>query len=84
VTRRTGIPGTRTGRTLLILPRIPDDLEPDVKNALAIRNTASTTGTCPDCGAESQLYLDTDEPGIGHLVFRHENDCRALTDVTAA
>ena len=49
--RASRIPGTRTGRTLLVLPGIPDDLEPRLKNALAIRNTASTTGTCPDCGA---------------------------------
>ena len=84
MTHASRIPGTRTGRTLLVLPGIPDDLEPRLKNALAIRNAATTAGRCPDCGAEPDLYLDIHHAGVGHLVFRHEPDCHALTDQTAA
>jgi hypothetical protein len=82
--KRQRIPDTRAGRTLLLLPGIPDDLEPRLKNALAIRNTASTTGTCPDCGTTPQLYRDTQYDGVMHMVFQHERHCRALTDGTAA
>lgn len=78
------IPGTRARRTLLLIPSIPDALDEATKNGLAIRNAASTTGTCPDCGAEANLHHDPEHDGVYHLVFQHEHHCRALTDGAAA
>lgn len=83
MTRRSRVPSTYR-RTLLLLPSIPDDLEPEIKNALAIRNAASTTGRCPDCGAEPAIHRDPENELLIHAVFEHEPECRALTDKTAA
>lgn len=73
----------RTPSTLFVLPEIADDLDVETKNALAIRNAASTSGRCPDCGAEPELYRDREHEGIWHAVFRHEPNCGALTDAPA-
>lgn len=83
--RQPRIPGTTTSRrTLYLLPSIPDHLDAETKNALAIRNAASTEGRCPDCGAEPEIHPDTELPGLWHAVFRHETYCRAYTDGDAA
>jgi hypothetical protein len=84
VSRPSRIPDTHAGHALLILPSIRDELDPETKNALAIRNAASADGVCPDCGAEPQLYRDLEHERIMHLVFEHEPDCHALTDGAAA
>jgi hypothetical protein len=83
--RRSRIPGTssKPARVLWVLPSIPDDLDPATKNGLAIRNAASTSGVCPDCGARGQI-VGPDADGCWHLVFEHENDCGALLDGEAA
>jgi len=83
MTRRSRVYGTYK-RTLYVLPSIPDDLDAEMKNALAIRNAASTNGVCPDCGAEAEIYRDHIDDRILHAVFQHEPDCGALTDGAAA
>lgn len=76
------IPGTHRPSVLYVLPSIADDLDAATKNGLAIRNSASVKGRCPDCGATPNLHVD--EHGIGHLVFEHEASCGAFTDGAAA
>jgi len=84
VTQRPPIPGTSGRRILCLLPSIPDDLDPETKNALAIRNAATTSGICPCCGATAEVYADREYALIFHAVYRHESWCDALTDGTAA
>ena len=84
MTRRTASPAPAPGRALFVLPAIPDVLDEHTKNALAIRNAASITGTCPDCGATPELHRDTRDAGIYHGVFRHGHTCRVFTDGAAA
>jgi hypothetical protein len=79
--KRPRVPGTRRG-VLYVLPPIPDDLEPAVKDALALRNAATTNGRCPSCGAVGELALV--EHGIFSYTFRHEHGCDAVTDGDAA
>jgi hypothetical protein len=62
----------------------PDELDDETKNALAIRNACATSGHCPDCGAVGELEPDATLELVWHLTFRHEPDCRALTDGAAA
>jgi hypothetical protein len=57
------------------LPVIPDDAPEDVKNALAIHNSASVDGVCPACGATPIIHLDPRTPGLGVMSFLHANDC---------
>jgi hypothetical protein len=79
VSRRTRIPGmSRKGSVLCILPEIPDDAPEILKNALALRNACATEGRCPSCGTTPDLLFDGH--GIGHLTFRHDDDCPALRD----
>ena len=82
MTRRSRVPGTYK-RTLYVLPSIPDDLDEETKNALAIRNAASTNGRCPDCGVEAELHRDPESELLFHAVFEHEPTCRSLTDGAA-
>ena len=84
MTRVPRIPGTPSGRTLYVLPNIPDDAPEDVKNGLAIRNATNVAGVCPSCGATGEIHRDTDHDGVWHIVFEHESECRAFTDGTAA
>jgi hypothetical protein len=52
------IPGTtrrRRGEILVGLPRIHDDLDPETKNAMALRAAAWVSGTCPSCNVEVML-----------------------------
>ncbi len=80
MSKRPRVPGmTRPARVLYVLPPIPDELDPATKNALAIRNAASTTGVCPSCGVRGE-QTGPDCLGIFHLTFRHESWCGALTD----
>jgi hypothetical protein len=58
-----------------LLPRIPDNASPPLKNALAIRNAATTSGRCR-CGAEMRLN-GVDDYGTQHVVIEHEFDCPA-------
>ena len=79
---RRRVPGWKSDRVLLILPPIPDDLDETTKSALAIRNAASASGKCPDCGALGTVSAVS--AGVYSITFRHEPDCGALTDDEAA
>lgn len=68
---------------LYLLPPIPEDVPAVFKNALALRNQASTAGVCPSCGARGEL-TGPDSSGFLHLTFRHEDSCGALLDPGAA
>lgn len=78
------VPGSyrNAGRTLFVLPSIPDDAPDELKNALAIRNACATEGRCPACGSMPDISVD--EYGIGHMTFRHDDDCPCLLDDWAA
>ncbi len=78
MSKRRRIPGMKSDRVLLVLPPIDDDLPADVKNALAIRNAASASGRCPDCGALGTI--ERVAAGVFSATFRHEPGCGALTD----
>jgi hypothetical protein len=67
---------------LFVLPSIPDDAPVELKNALALRNRCATEGRCPACGTVPDL--EWDEHGLGHLTFRHDEDCPVLRDEEAA
>jgi hypothetical protein len=82
VTRRPPrVPGTPGAplRAVYVLPSIPDDAPEAYKQAVAIRNVASRTGVCPECGVRGEL-TGPDRHGIMHLTFLHEDECRALRD----
>lgn len=81
MSRRYRIPGTTARRpTLYALPLIPDDAPDEIKNGLAIRNAASVSGVCPDCGAVPEIRRDSEYDRIWHAVFEHGPGCRAITD----
>ena len=83
--RRPRIPGTpRRGRALYVLPEICDDWPVELKHALAIRNACAIEGRCPSCGVVPDVVPDEALEGLTHLVFRHEDWCRALRDEGAA
>jgi len=69
------------GRAICLVPPIPDDASPALKNALAIRNAASASGRCA-CGAEGRI-VGPDEDGALHLRFEHEDDCTATDGAIA-
>jgi hypothetical protein len=81
--RRPRIPGTRNPRRLCVLPSIPDQLDPKLKNALAIRNACAIEGKCHACGTVGELEPDPTEL-MFHLTFRHEDWCPVLSDGEAA
>lgn len=80
--KRHRLPGTRS-RALYVLPSIPEDAPAEFKNALAIRNAASTAGVCPACGVRGELS-GPDAHGIFHMTFQHADGCGALLDGDAA
>lgn len=78
-----------TGPTIYVLPDIGDDMPARLKDALAIRNVANTTGRCPRCGATAENEDGTPfdwvvRPGqVVHAYYRHENYCTADNDSIA-
>lgn len=76
--RQPRVPGMSTGPTVSVLPGIDDQLDPKVKNALAVRNAATVAGRCPVCGARGERHPV--EHGIWRLLFRHDDGCPALRD----
>ena len=84
MTHRPRIPGTSRPKTLYVLPAIPDELPPELKNALAIRNACATQGVCPHCGVVGEVQPDAELEGLFHYTFRHEPWCAALRDGEAA
>jgi hypothetical protein len=79
------IPGTfrNRGRTLLVLPSIPDDAPAELKNAIAIRNACSVEGRCSACGVSGVASADPTHAMVFHYTFEHEPSCPALTDEAA-
>ena len=84
MSRRHHVPGTAGKRTLFVLPAIPDDATPELKNALAIRNASATEGACPCCGVVGEVTPHAQLDWVWHYTFRHEAWCAALTDERAA
>jgi hypothetical protein len=70
---RRRVHGSRSRRTLLVLPSIDDGAASTMKNALAIRNAASRAGVCPGCGVGVQVAEL--EPGFYKATFAHETGC---------
>lgn len=70
-------------RTLHLLPCIPDDAATGLKNDLAMRNEASTSGRCPGCGATVELSGPILPGTVVHAVFRHDDGCPALLGATS-
>ena len=81
MTRRPRVLGTTSKpfRALYLLAEIPDAAPEAIKNGLAIRNTATTSGVCPDRGARGKVR-GPDALGFLHLVFEHEDGCGVLHD----
>jgi hypothetical protein len=68
--------GTQDG--ILILTRQPcANATPVERLALEVRNRATRTGRCA-CGSVAQ-FDGVDEDGFGHLVWKHEGDCPAVS-----
>jgi hypothetical protein len=78
--RRPRVPGTPRDRTLFVLPSIPDDLDEQTKNGLALRNACAVEGVCPACGAEPEIERDRELRWLWHATWRHEDDCPCLLD----
>jgi hypothetical protein len=71
------VPGTtrrRPGQVLVGLPVIPDDLDEETKNAVAIRNATWVDGKCVACGTAVQLTAFL-ELGVIGVTFNHADDC---------
>lgn len=73
--RHHRVPGTKQGGVLYVLPSIPDCLDPEAMNAIAVSNACSVNGECPDCGAEAELHRDPILEQLAHVVFFHEPWC---------
>jgi hypothetical protein len=68
--------GTPDG--ILLLTRQPRATATPVgRLALEIRNRATRTGRCA-CGSVAE-FVGVDEDGFGHLVWKHEGDCPAVS-----
>jgi hypothetical protein len=59
------------------MPAPRADATPAERLALEIRNSATTSGRCI-CGAVAE-FAGVDEHGFGHVVWRHEPDCPAVS-----
>jgi hypothetical protein len=80
--RRHRIPPTPSKRVLFALPEIPDALNAETKNALAIRNQSTVEGKCPSCGCEPEIRRL--EPLVFVARFTHADECPAFRDEDAA
>jgi hypothetical protein len=67
------------GPVVHVVPPIPEDVSPGLKEALARRRTAAFTGRCP-CGARVGQPT-RGEDGILHSSIVHGLDCPAADDV---
>ena len=67
-------------RTLIVLPSISDDAPSSLKNGLAIRNQATTTGRCPACGATAKFDGPIRPGHVTHGYMAHDNGCPALLE----
>jgi len=64
-------------RTLFVLPVIPEDAPYVIREGIARRRVAATTGECP-CGAVVD-YGDRRPGEVGVGEVRHERSCPAST-----
>lgn len=64
--------------TAYVVPEIPDDASPEMKNGLAVRNAATMTGRCPACGSVAELIEAPGADRIGRARISHEKECPAL------
>lgn len=86
--QRTGTAGRcpMNGPILYVLPEIREDWPAWVRQAIATRNVATTTGQCPGCGARYQQPNRAERRRLRGLVLHaavhHEDGCPAI-DPTA-
>lgn len=77
-------------RVAYVLPVIPEDADPEIREGLARRRLAALTGQCP-CGADSPTLTRQQRRAqerrqakaantILRAAFEHENDCPAVDD----
>jgi hypothetical protein len=67
---------------LYVLPQVPEDAPPEVREGIARRRLTALTGRCP-CGAEAPLPIPANVPAgvVSQPVIRHEDDCLAVDRV---
>ncbi|MCG3040260.1 hypothetical protein L7D48_06700 [Streptomyces sp. S1A] len=71
-------------RVLVVQPALTDDQPQEVKDALAVRRVANTTGVCPGCGARMELPNRAERRKAAkawrvlHARMEHEDDCPAV------
>lgn len=65
----SGMEAWRRGRVLFVVPTIPDDARPELKDALSLRRRALLAGECP-CGARLVL-------SAAGFLMAHADDCPA-------
>jgi hypothetical protein len=75
--RRPHVPPTRKPRALVLVPEAREDATAAERLALTVRNAANLTGRCA-CGATPEDVQEL-APGIYRAVFRHEDDCPAIS-----
>ena len=71
------VPGSRKRKRLPILvglPVIQHDLDEDMNNAIALRNTTWIEGVCANCGATPKLTPHP-ELHIAAVSFMHDESC---------
>jgi hypothetical protein len=61
---------------VVVVPEIPEDAPARVREGLARRRLAVTTGRCP-CGARLDLPA-TPSGTVTHVTLEHEPDCPAI------
>lgn len=67
------------GTVLAVLPTIPEDAPYKVREGIARRRIAATTGTCP-CGATVDYLAGTTGSGMNVAEVLHDRLCPADTD----
>jgi hypothetical protein len=76
--RRPHVPPTRRRPRVLVLVRDPREGATAAERiALTVRNEATLTGRCI-CGATPEDVQELG-PGVYRAVFRHEDDCPAIS-----
>ncbi|HVA03482.1 MAG TPA: hypothetical protein VMU64_06990 [Acidimicrobiales bacterium] len=66
-----------SGSTVFVLPEIPEDSPPEVREGLARRALVATTGKCP-CGAELVIPHDLEPGTVTTITIEHEPGCPAV------
>jgi len=63
-------------RALFVLPEIPEDATPVVREGMARRRLVATTGRCP-CGAQFHVPEHLESGTITHIAVHHADTCPA-------